>query len=84
MIMNDPRLIKCEHCAKKGKNIYLGSLSSQGNLLIRNEYKFLKVQHETYTCILSESFTLIHDCGFTIKVESGIITQELASPILNG
>lgn len=81
--MNNPQLIKCEQCAREGKNIYLGSLSAQGNFLIRNEYNFLKVKHETYTCIMSSSFTLVHDCGFTIKVESGIITQELA-PFING
>lgn len=79
--MNEPHLIKCEHCYLDGKTVYLGSLSSQGNFLIRNNHSgHVKT---TYTCIMSESFTLIHDCGFTIKVESGIITQEQASPYLH-
>lgn len=79
--MNNPQLIKCDHCATEGKTVYLGSLSSQGNFLIRTNHS--SHQRASYTCIMAESFTLIHDCGFTIKVESGIITQERV-PFVNG
>ena len=82
MTMNNPQLVKCEQCYQEGKTVYLGSLSSQGAFLIRNNHS--GHAKTSYTAIMSESFTMIHDCGFTIKVESGIIISELASPILNG
>ena len=79
--MNEPQLIKCEHCYEDGKTIYLGSLSSQGNFLIRNNHS--GHAKTSFTCIMSANFTLMHDCGFTIKVESGIILKEQASPYVN-
>ncbi len=80
--MNEPHLIKCEQCYQEGKTVYLGSLSSQGAFLIRNNHS--GHTKTSYTCIMSESFTMIHECGFTIKVESGSITTERPSSIFNG
>lgn len=80
--MNNPQLLKCEQCSTEAKTIYLGSLSSQGDLIFRNSHA--KHQVAEYSCIMSDSFTLVHSCGFTIKVESGRIIQECVSPTLNG
>lgn len=80
--MNNPRLIKCEQCSTEDNLVYLGSLSSQGNLILRSKHAGHK--NTSFTQIISESFTLQHECGFTIKVESGMIITEQASPILNG
>lgn len=77
--MNEPKLIKCDNCATEGKIVFLGSLSSQGEFLIR--YPASRHQQSSYSCIMSNSFTLIHNCGFTIQVESGIIQTKLLPPI---
>ncbi len=74
--MNSPQMLKCEKCSKlMHANIYLGSLTSQGDLIMK--------QHKSFTCIQTENLVLIHDCGFTIRIESGIIKTEL-SPHING
>lgn len=76
--MNKPNMIKCENCYRMAhKTIYLGSLSDQGELFYRNV-------NATYTCLVSQSFTLMHDCGFTIQIESGIIKAPLSSIAMNG
>ena len=80
--MNNPQLLKCEKCSTQDKSVYLGSLSSQGDFIFRNSHA--KHQIAEYSCIMSDSFTLVHSCGFTVIVKNGIIIPERVSPSING
>lgn len=75
--MINPQLLKCDQCSRiMQTNIYLGSLTSQGDIIMK--------QHKSLTCIQATEFTLIHDCGFTIKITSGIVQPELSPQITHG
>lgn len=75
-----PQLIVCPNCAKNKARSMLGSITSEGFFIVRLR------THNDQLMIRSESYSVMCDCGYQIKVEYGKITSNnfASDPMFNG
>lgn len=73
-----PYLLYCPQCLSKEQGVSLGSITSQGFVILKRKFA-----HETM--IMADSFTLVCDCGYYIRIEYGkIIRDSLHQYFSNG
>lgn len=71
-------IVKCPNCANRKDNVNLGSVTSDG-------YVILKRQYGRMTMIMAEEYSLICDCGYFVRIEHGKVTASApAVPIEHG
>lgn len=63
----EPRILHCPHCKlHNGQEMTLGSLTSDGNFIIRKQFG-------KEVMIASETYTIFCDCGYRLRIDSGTI-----------
>lgn len=66
-------LLQCPNCKNKKDYVNLGSVSSEG-------YIILKRQYGRFTTIMASEYSVICDCGYYIRVENGRIIRTAPLP----
>ncbi len=73
-----PHLLHCPRCKQDNDSyVNLGSITSEGYLILMRK-------HQRQTMIMADSYSVICDCGYYIRVEYGKIKNELLSTMPNG
>ena len=73
---HDPQVVWCPKCELQGTRNSLGSLTMQGNLIIRK-----RANRETM--IIASSFVVVCDCGYTIQINNGRIQETTLSTFMS-
>jgi len=69
--MNNQSLIYCQRCSQDKRNEgCLGSVSADGYLIMKRN----KGNH--YTMVMADSYSVICDCGYFIRIFEGKIVAE--------
>lgn len=74
----EPYLLYCPECFNRKDKISLGSITSQG-------YVILKRKYGRETLIIADEYSLVCDCGYYVRIEKGkMIRDSLHNINLNG
>jgi len=74
--MNDvtQTIIKCPNCINRKDNVNLGSVSTDG-------YIILKRQFGRFTMVMAEEYSIICDCGYYLRIKEGKVVA--SAPAVN-
>jgi hypothetical protein len=80
--MNDdqlqPFLVHCPNCKNRRDDVTLGSVTSQGYVIIKRKFN-------RQMMIMAESYSIICDCGYFIRITDGKVTASaLSGTFING
>lgn len=68
----NPHILHCPKCKEtQQRSSYLGSISSEGYLIIKRK--------QNYMMIMAQEYSIICDCGYFIRVHEGRIVADATS-----
>ena len=70
--MELPAIIKCPRCKDRPDSVNMGSISSEGYLIVKGKYN-------RYTMVMASEYSIICDCGYFIRIHEGKIVADATS-----
>lgn len=73
-----PALIHCPNCQNRRDNVNMGSVSSDGFVII-------KLKFGRHVMVMATEYSIICDCGYFIRINSGkVVASALPGTYING